>query len=211
MGNGQRSRSPAAPAVDIPPPERSAFAALDEIETVARIGSYLTDLAADRWVSSKSLDAIFGIDAAFERSVESWLSLVHPAEREAMAAYLTDEVLGRIRPFDRQYRIIRPDTGEERWVYGRGTLDIDEHGSPVRMFGTIADITEQVAVEEERGRLIEGLRHSERTLAAFRGRLSRHRRRQAEPGCDDDGEARPPARLGPVRPLDRRRARMLGG
>ena len=116
---------------------------LDEVESVARIGSYSTDILAGRWVSSKGLDAIFGIDAAFDRSVEGWASLVHPADREAMVAYLTDEVVGRGRPFDRQYRIVRADTGAERWVHGRGALELDGSGRPVRMLGTIADVTEQ--------------------------------------------------------------------
>ena len=115
---------------------------------MAQIGSYSTDLPAGRWVSSKGLDAIFGIDAAFERSVEGWASLIHPADREAMVAYLVDEVVGRGRPFDRQYRIVRADTGAERWVHGRGALELDEHGAPVRMIGTIADITEQRSARE---------------------------------------------------------------
>ena len=98
---GQRSlgaagaTSPAARA-----PRGSALSAdrrLDKVESVARIGSYSTDLLAGRWVSSKGLDAIFGIDAAFDRSVESWASLIHPADREAMVAYLIDEVVGRAR------------------------------------------------------------------------------------------------------------------
>jgi len=138
---------------------------LDEVESVARIGSFTLDIPSERWMSSPGLDAIFGIDAAFERTVEDWLSLVHPADREAMAAYLTDEVLGHLRPFDQRYRIVRPDTGEERWVYGRGTLELDGHGAPVRLFGTTADITEQVAAEEERALLIEGLRRSAHRLA----------------------------------------------
>jgi len=116
---------------------------LDEVESVARIGSYATDFVAGRWVSSRGLDAIFGIDAAFDRSVAGWVSLVHPADREEMVAYLTDEVLGRRRPFDKEYRIVRSDTGEERWVRGLGKLDFDRSGRPSRMFGTIADITDQ--------------------------------------------------------------------
>jgi PAS domain S-box-containing protein len=126
----------------------SADGRLDEVESVARIGSYSTDLVAGRWVSSKGLDAIFGIDAAFDRSVEGWVSLVHPAEREAMVAYLTDEVLARGRTFDKQYRIIRADTGEERWVHGRGALKFDASGRPLRMFGTIADITDHRKAQE---------------------------------------------------------------
>jgi PAS domain S-box-containing protein len=138
---------------------------LDEVETVAQIGSYSLDIPSGCWVSSKGLDAIFGIDAAFERSIDGWTSLIHPSDREAMAAYFADEVLGRGRPFNRQYRIVRADTGEERCVHGRGTLTLDDSGRAVRMLGTIADVTQQVAVAEERAQLEAGLRRSERNLA----------------------------------------------
>jgi PAS domain S-box-containing protein len=117
-------------------------ALLDEVEAVARIGSYSLDVSTGSWVSSKGLDAIYGIDASFERSVQGWASLVHPAQRDAMVAYFAEEVLGHLRPFDRQYQIVRADTGEERSVHGRGALELDASGRPVRMFGTIADVTE---------------------------------------------------------------------
>ena len=151
--NDSQPRLGASPAASAPAraPHGSAPSAdrpLDEVESVARIGSYSTDITAGRWVSSKGLDAIFGIDAAFDRSVEGWASLIHPADREAMVAYLIDEVVGRSRPFDRQYRIVRADTGAERWVHGRGALELDGSGRPVRMLGTIADITDQHEVQE---------------------------------------------------------------
>ena len=114
----------------------------EEIEAVARIGSYALDIPAGRWVSSKGLDAIFGIDAGFERSVESWGSLVHPDDRDAMLSYFAHEVIGEGRPFDRQYRIVRADTGAELWVHGRGRLELDASGRVRRMLGTIADITD---------------------------------------------------------------------
>lgn len=147
--------SPAAPAL--------ADISRDEIEAVARIGSYATDLVAGHWASSKGLDAIFGIDASFDRSVAGWLSLVHPADREEMAAYLADEVVGQGLPFDRRYRIVRAAGGEERWVHGRGSLEFDAAGRPVRLIGTIADVTDQhlthealVASERRYAAILEG-------------------------------------------------------
>jgi len=126
----------------------SADRLFDEVESIARIGAYALDIPAGRWVSTRGLDAIFGLDAALERSFEDWVSLVHPDERDAMIAYFTDEVLGRARPFDRQYRIIRAGSGEERWVHGRGSLELDASGRPVRMLGTIADITVERRAQE---------------------------------------------------------------
>jgi len=146
-------------------PTTSPAVTLDEVERVARLGSYSTDFVAGRWVSSTGLDAIFGIDAAFDRTVEGWASLVHPADRGEIEAYLADEVLGRGHPFERRYRVMRADTGETRWVDGRGALQFDESGRPTRMLGTIADVTDRVAAEQERTRLEAGLRRSERNLA----------------------------------------------
>ncbi len=133
---------------------------LDEVEAVARIGSYSTDFTTGNWVSSKGLDAIFGIDAAFERSVQGWASLIHPADRDAMVMYLNEEVLGRARPFEKDYRIVRADTGEARWVHGRGELELDGSGRPVRMIGTIADVTDRHRAESRARRLAAAVEQS---------------------------------------------------
>ena len=74
-----------------------------------------------------------------------------------MLAYFADEVVGRRGRFDRQYRIVRLDTREERWVHGRGALDLDRSGRPVRMVGTIADITDQYLLETQKRRLAQAL------------------------------------------------------
>lgn len=143
-----RERPGRAPSASVAAqvPHGSVFApspALDEVESIALIGSYVLDIPAGRWASTRGLDAIFGLDAALDRPFEDWVSLIHPHDRDGMVAYFTEEVLGRREPFDRQYRIIRTDTGEERWVHGRGRLELDGSGRPLRMMGTIADITEQ--------------------------------------------------------------------
>jgi PAS domain S-box-containing protein len=116
---------------------------LDEAESVTRIGSYALDIPADRWVSSRGLDAVLGIDAGYDRTIAGWAGLIHPDDREGMVGYLNEKVLGGSQPFDRQYRIIRPDDGAERWVHGRGTLEFDAAARPARLVGTIADVTNQ--------------------------------------------------------------------
>ena len=147
-----RIRRPAATASDSARTLRGSDSfwgsLLDEVESVAQIGSYSLDITTGRWVSSNGLDTIFGIGAAFQRSLEAWVSLVHPADRDMMVAYFNDDVLGQGRPFDKPYRILRADTGEERWVHGRGALEFDKSGGPARMLGTIADITDQKRTQE---------------------------------------------------------------
>jgi PAS domain S-box-containing protein len=126
---------------------------LAEAQRVARIGHYVLDVNAGSWTSSEALDDVFGIDAAYERSVEGWLGVVHPDDRPAMLAYFTEEVLGESRPFDREYRIARIADGAERWVHGLGQLEFDAKKRPTKMFGVIQDVTERRLAEEEVNRL----------------------------------------------------------
>lgn len=128
---------------------RESEAMLRESQQAARIGSYRFDIVNNRWVSSEVLDQIFGIDAGYERSMEGWQALLHPADREPLMRYLCDEVIGQGQPFDQQYRICRHADGVERWVFGRGEVQTNASGQAQALVGIIQDITERKAAELE--------------------------------------------------------------
>ncbi len=120
---------------------KEAEGLLAEAQRIGEMGSYDFDVQAGRWTSSPKLDEIFGIDDAYPRDVSGWLALVHPEERELMGSYLSDQVLGQGRAFDREYRLARRRDGAEIWVHGRGVVTCDDARRPIRMRGTIQDIT----------------------------------------------------------------------
>ena len=122
---------------------------LRESQRLAHLGHYVFDIAQDRWESSASLDEIFGIEADYQRDLAGWLALVHPDEREPIAEYFEQEVVGKRAPFEAEYRIVRPSDGVERWVLGLGHVDYAEDGQPLQMFGVIQDITERKLAERE--------------------------------------------------------------
>ena len=120
---------------------------LSESQRVARIGSYVLDFATGAWTSSPMLDGIFGIDAGYARNVDGWGAVVHPEQRSELLDYLAHLVATRGR-FDKEYRIARISDGAERWVAGFGELTFDPSGRPLRMIGTIQDITERKAAQQ---------------------------------------------------------------
>jgi len=120
-----------------------------ESQESAFIGSYKTDFIRGRWESSEVLDRIFGIDKTYERSVEGWLELVYPGDREMMQSYLAEEVLAKRMPFNKVYRIQRKDDGQIRWVLGQGQPKFDEAGKALSLIGTIQDITQGKLNEEK--------------------------------------------------------------
>ncbi len=117
-------------------------------ENMAQLGHYTLDIANNCWTCSSMLESIFGITTSFDKSVESWLQIVHPEFRDELYTYLINEVLCEKREFNYEYKIVRVNDGAVRWVHGQGTLDIDSEGNPVKLFGVIQDITDRKQSED---------------------------------------------------------------
>jgi PAS domain S-box-containing protein len=132
---------------------------LEEAQAVANLGSYVWNIPNGLWKSSRILDNIFGIDDKYIRSLEGWINIVHPDWQEIMADYVKNEVLENHQQFDKEYKIIRKNDGQELWVHGVGQLELDNNNQPYKLIGTISDITYRKKSEEEIQRLNEELEH----------------------------------------------------
>lgn len=128
-----------------------------ESQKAAHVGSYKADFIAGYWHSSEVLDNIFGIDEQYNRSIQGWLDIVHPDDREMMRRYLNGEVIAGKNAFAREYRIVRQIDGETRWVYGLGQLRFDDAGNAIYLTGTIQDVTERKQMEAEKAALEDQL------------------------------------------------------
>lgn len=145
---------------------RRNAALLRESQLIAGLGFYSLDAASGRIESSDVLDKLFGVDADYERSIEGWTALVHPDDRAVMTAYLS-EALGRGKPFDREYRIIRRNDGAERWVHGLGRLERGADGQPLALRGTVQDITARKHAEQEIHEAMRQLEQKELAKSRF--------------------------------------------
>ncbi|MCI4442125.1 MAG: PAS domain S-box protein, partial [Lentimicrobium sp.] len=122
---------------------------LYQTQIIANLGSYSLDFTTGKWTSTAILDHIFGIDANFERTVEGWTSIIHPEWQTIMSDYLKNEVIGKKNNFNKEYKIIKIDSKEERWLHGMGEVTFNEEGQPLQLIGSIQDITERKLVEEK--------------------------------------------------------------
>ena len=131
--------------------------ALREAQAIARLGHYRCFPQADYWESSPILDEILGIDATYPHNFAGWQALIHPDDREAMTSYVEDDVFGKKQAFKKEYRIVRHNDGETRWMLGTGKLRLAEDGQLLEMVGTIQDITEPRRVQEDLQARLEAL------------------------------------------------------
>ena len=122
---------------------RASTEELKESQSIAGLGTYILEINSGVWKSSEVLDQILGIDKTYLYTVEGWEALIHPEDRAMMDNYLLSEVIGQAKRFDKEYRITRHNDQVTRWMHGLGKLDLDNKGRPVKLHGTIQDITEQ--------------------------------------------------------------------
>ena len=115
-----------------------------DAERTAGLGSWTWNVVTQTVTWSENLYRVLGYDPdEVEPGVEAFLSLVHPDDMDevrAMSARIA--ATGDISRM--QYRIKRPD-GQVRHVLACGTAVRDDDGAPIRIVGTIQDMTEQLS------------------------------------------------------------------
>lgn len=102
-------------------------------------------------------------------SMDSWVSNIHPDDLSTVQQYLQDYLEGRTDTYAVEHRLRRGD-GTWQWVLSRGKVIMhDDTGQPMRLTGTIMDISKQKQAEQEREALqqqiIEAQRESLRELS----------------------------------------------
>lgn len=122
---------------------------LKEAERIAGLGSYDFDITTRKFKSSEVLDSIFGVTGPYKKTISTWIRFIHPEHRKMMVNYLLKEVIGKKQPFDKEYKIIRQSDKVERWMHGLGKLEFNKNNQPIRLIGTILDITDRKNIENE--------------------------------------------------------------
>jgi diguanylate cyclase (GGDEF)-like protein/PAS domain S-box-containing protein len=120
---------------------------LAEVQRIGHVGTWEFHPAPDKLVWSAETCRIMGIDpGGFDGRIETFLSLVHVDDREAVGASLRES--RRLpRPIQVEHRIVRPD-GAVRHVRVHGVPSRDASGKAV-LAGTVHDITELRQSTEE--------------------------------------------------------------
>ncbi|KJR43290.1 PAS/PAC sensor signal transduction histidine kinase [Candidatus Magnetoovum chiemensis] len=144
---------------------------LNEAQRIAHIGNWDWDIVKNEIVWSDEVYRIFGLEANnLGLTYEAFLECVHENDREYVNRSV-NEALYEGRRYNIEHRIVLPDK-TERVVIERAEVYFGANSTPVRMIGTVQDITEQK-------NLVETLKKSEAVLEQ-RVREEIEKRRQQE-------------------------------
>ena len=129
---------------------------LDSAQKAASAGYFAYDAEHQKFFMSSMAHAIFGLPPQEYMTLQQWMDMVHP-EDCAHVLQVHAEAIAAHTPLGTQYRIVRASDGAQRWLqvwgeYGDGT-DTD----PLRMTGTVQDITERKQAEQQLARYRDAL------------------------------------------------------
>jgi len=115
---------------------------------------------------SNKFKEMVGIDDdSFVPHYDEFANRLHQEDRESTLKALFNHLERRI-PYDVEYRL-KHNHGHYVWVHASGMAKWDSHGKPIRMVGSVSDISVRKSLEKERERLIEQLTQSNTELERF--------------------------------------------
>jgi PAS domain S-box-containing protein len=135
---------------------------LARVQKIARIGGVAVDLrnGFDNGRRSPEYLEIHGLSPDVIDTHQDWVARLHPDDRDRAVKHFLSSVNGADTRYSSEYRIIRPNDGQVRWIACEAQIERDEKGRPLRLVGAHMDITERTLAKEllreseERFRLI---------------------------------------------------------
>lgn len=114
---------------------------LSRAQRIAHIGNWVWEIPENIIHWSDEIYKIFGLGVReFEESYEAFLESVHPDDREKVEQAVIKS-LESGETYSVIHRVVRPD-GSERIVHEVGEVTMIDGNTPLRMDGTVQDITE---------------------------------------------------------------------
>jgi PAS domain S-box-containing protein len=135
--------------------------------TAADLAAFDWDLTSDTVLLSERVGQMVGWDGGDVPGDqgEAMLALVHPDDREAARAAVSEGLRTRGR-YQIEHRMIRPGDGGVIWVASSGVLTTAPAGGARRVIGVMQDITARKLAEEQRETLVAELDHRVKNVLA---------------------------------------------
>jgi PAS domain S-box-containing protein len=118
-----------------------------QVNQVARLGYIDLNIVTNQVTLSDEALEILGFPKGSNRMGHEELTRhIHPADKEVVGKSLEGAIAGRTK-HDMDHRMVRPD-GNVAYVRATAQLFRDMEGKPVRLLGTVHDVTDRIQAKE---------------------------------------------------------------
>src|SRR5204863_118135 len=123
----------------------------------AGLGLWEWDIVRNEiWITDRGR-SLFAFGASEKLDFDRFRSSLHPEDRESVLKGVENS-LRTGAEYQSEYRVVLPN-GQLRWIAGRGHVECNGDGQPVRMRGASLDITKRKQAELEAARQRHDLAH----------------------------------------------------
>jgi PAS domain S-box-containing protein len=129
------------------------------------IGTFEWNIRSGEVTVTEEFCRIWGIGPHRSIRVGAFEEFVHPDDRHLIATSMAsslEDLVGYT-----EYRIIRQDDRQMRWLARRGEIVRDEAGRAARLVGAVYDVTDRKSMEEQRQLLMQELAHRVKNTLAM--------------------------------------------
>jgi two-component system, LuxR family, sensor kinase FixL len=138
----------------------------------AELGMWMWDIVRDEvWITDKGR-ALLGFAPLEKIDFNRFRNRLHLEDRESVLQAV-EKSLRTGAEYESEYRAVLPD-GQVRWIAGRGQVEFNGDGQPVRMRGVAVDITKRKQAEEQTAHQRNEIAHLSRvtTLGELSGSIA---------------------------------------
>jgi PAS domain S-box-containing protein len=123
---------------------------LARVQQIARIGGVNVDLrhGFDNGRRAPEYLEVHGLAPGTIDSHEDWVRRLHPDDRDRTLQHFLEAVSGSGTHYSSEYRIVRPNDRQIRWIACEAEIERDEKGQPIRLVGAHMDITDRNLAKE---------------------------------------------------------------
>jgi diguanylate cyclase (GGDEF)-like protein/PAS domain S-box-containing protein len=127
---------------------RRSEVSLSESQRISHLGTWEWDMVTGEVWWSDETYRIHGLEPGGRIDLrEKVEEAFFPGDLPRYRRKIDEAISGEAEGYDHEHRIRRPD-GEVRWVHGQAEVVRDEGGEPLRMIGTVHDVTERKVLED---------------------------------------------------------------
>ncbi|MEA3352343.1 MAG: response regulator [Campylobacterota bacterium] len=138
------------------------------------LGSWDIDFTTDKLVVNERWATMLGLEPedVIDVTNKTWINTIHPDDRQRVLEFGRKYKNGDISIYAIEYRSIRSD-GEMIWQLSKGSIvERDKKGTPLRMVGTVSDITSKKIYEEELTKAKDDAEAATQAKSMFLARMS---------------------------------------
>jgi len=118
---------------------------LRRAQQLGRTGTWIADRNGTVCWSEPVSDLLGLPEGQSAANIDEFYAIVHPDDRERLSEHF-GQAWRSGEPYSLDYRIVRRDNDEVRWMSARGAATRDDDGT-VEMAGTVVDVTDRMEVQ----------------------------------------------------------------